>query len=358
MTEALAAPKVSVIMPVYNVENYVSRAIESILNQTLDDFEFLIVDDGSSDSSGKVCDAYASRDGRVRVFHRTNSGAPAARNFALDQASGEYVYFLDSDDWAEPDMLRDMYRLGSENDLELVVAGFYIDTYGSQRRKDCLRDKRSVDARIFESQRAFREGAYAMFDMNLLYPPWNKLYLRAYIQDNGLRFPQTFWDDFPFVLSVIRDVERVGVTDHAYYHFIRARADSETSRYRKGMYEKREDEHRWMLELYDHWDVHDERSMEVVYRRYAERLVGCIENACDPASGMSRKQMRERVAMMISTPQAKEAVMHTVPHSTMMRIMLWPIRRQHPWVAYREGRFISFVKRHFEMTFAQLKARR
>jgi glycosyltransferase involved in cell wall biosynthesis len=352
------APKVSVIMPVYNVERYVGRAIESILAQTLGDFEFLVVDDGSQDSSGRICDSYAERDARVSVFHRPNCGAPAARNFAMDHARGTYLYFLDSDDWAEPSMLEDMYRLGVENDLQLVVAGFYIDTYGSRGEQDCLREKHAVGSVVFEDRRAFREGAYAMFDTNLLYPPWNKLYRRDYVEANGLRFPQTFWDDFPFVLSVIRDVERVGVTESAYYHFIRARADSETARYRRGMYEKREDEHRWMLDLYEHWGVSDERSMEVVYRRYAERLVGCIENACNPASGDTRRQMRRMVASMISTPQAKLAVSRTVPRSTMMRVMLWPIRGQHPWVAYKEGRLISFVKRHFGLLFARLKASR
>ena len=352
------APRVSVIMPVYKVEAYVARAIESVQAQTMGDFEFLIVDDGSPDGSGAICDRYASQDPRIRVFHRENAGAPAARNFAMDRARGTYLCFLDSDDWVEPRMLQDMCALADAHDLQLVVAAFYIDTYGSQGERDCLREKRSVPSRVFESQRAFREGAYALFDMNLLYVPWNKLYRRSYVEARRLRFPQTFWDDFPFVLSVIRDVERVAVTDAAYYHFIRARGESETARYRPGMYEKREEEHAWMLDLYDHWDVHDERSMEVVYRRYAERLVGCIENAVTPEAHATRAEMRRRVREMISTPQARLAVERTRPHSAMMRAMLWPIRRQHPWVAYREGRLISFVKRHFGMLFARLKASR
>ena len=86
-----------------------------------------------------------------------------------------------------------------------------------------------------------------MFDANLLYPPWNKLFRADYLRKNGILFPETFWDDFPFVLAVVRDVERVGVLDTAYYHFLRARQESETARYRADMYEKREEEHGWML---------------------------------------------------------------------------------------------------------------
>lgn len=352
------APLVSVVMPVYNVVDYVEAAVRSLLDQTMGDFELLIVDDGSTDGSAQACDRLAAQDARVRVFHRENHGAPAARNFAMDRARGTWLYFMDADDWVEPDMLADMCRLGREHDLQLVVAGFYIDTYGARGERGKLSQWRRVPSRVFESRRAFREQAYAMFDMNLMYVPWNKLYLRSYIEENGLRFPQTFWDDFPFVLSVVRDIERVGVTERAYYHFIRARGESETARYRKGMYEKREEEHRWMLDLYDHWDVRDEASMEMVYRRYAERLVGCIENVTSAQSGLTRAEQRRRVRQMISTLQARQAAAGAVPRSAMMRVMLWPVRAQLPWLAYREGRLISFVKKHFGMMFARLKAAR
>lgn len=351
-------PKVSVIMPVYGVEKYVGRAIESVLNQTLVDLELLVVDDGSPDGSGAICDRYAARDSRVRVFHQENAGAPAARNRAMDHARGEYLCFLDADDWAEPAMLEEMYALGVEHALELVVAGFYIDTYCDDAETDCFRQVLSVPSRVFSSQEEFRRCAHALFDKNQFYPPWNKLYLRSYVEEHGLRFPQTFWDDFPFVLSVLQDVERVGVTERPYYHFIRARAESETARYREGMYAKREEEHAWMLGLYRYWGIDDEESLEVVYRRYAERLVGCIENVTCSDCKLTRREQRAQVAAMISTPQAQLAVEKAVPRSMMMRVMLWPIKGCHPRIAYLEGRFISFVKGHSTKVFARLKARR
>lgn len=351
-------PKVSVIMPVYKVEAYVGRAIESVLGQTLDDLELLVVDDGSPDRSGEICDAYAARDPRVQVFHRENGGAPAARNYAIERARGEYLCFFDSDDWVEPRMLEDMYRMGHDNDLQLVISGFYIDTYGSDDPGNFLRQILHVPTQVFESQRQFREQAWRLFDVNQFYSPWNKLYRRDYVEEHHLRFPQTFWDDFPFVLSVIADVERVGVTGEAYYHFIRAREESETTRYRKGMYEKREEEHRWMLGLYEYWGVDDEDSREMIMRRYTERLVGCVENVTCPDSGLTRSQMRARVREIISTPHAVEAARITRPRSRSMALMVWPIRTGHPWLAYLEGRLISFVKRHFSLLFARLKAAR
>ena len=199
--------KVSVIMPVYNVENYVGRAIESIQNQTLTDWEFFAVDDGTPDNSGKICDEYAAKDPRIKVIHKENGGAPSARNVAIDKAVGKYMYFMDSDDWAEKTMLQDMVDLAEKNDLQLVVSGYYIDTYYSDTEK--FTQEQVYKDKIYKTQAEFRADAHNLFDRNLLYTPWNKLFSGDYIRDNKLYFPQTFWDDFPFNLSVRRDVKEV-----------------------------------------------------------------------------------------------------------------------------------------------------
>ena len=203
----MANVTVSVIMPVYGVEDYVGGAIESIQAQTLTDWELFCVDDGSKDRSGEVCDSYAAKDPRIHVIHKENGGAPSARNVAIDKAEGKYLYFCDADDWAEKTMLEDMVSIAEENGSQLVVAGFYIDTYYSDTEK--FTQCQEVPSRVFATQREFREHAHELFDQNLLYTPWNKLFLASYIKDNKLYFPQTFWDDFPFNLSVVRDLRLV-----------------------------------------------------------------------------------------------------------------------------------------------------
>ena len=346
-------------MPVYNVDKYVGRAVESLQNQTLRDFELLIVDDGSTDRSGDIADRLAERDIRIEVFHTENGGAPAARNLALDHACGEYVYFVDADDWAEPTMLADMVEAAERDSAELVVAGFYIDTYYAGNASDHLTEVKSCPAHTYADAASFRAAAWRLFDQNLLYTPWNKLFLRSRIEKIGARFRPTFWDDFPFVLDFIRDVERVTVTDRCYYHFIRQRAESETARWRPDMYDKREEEHSWMLDLYAHWGLDgDAASMEMVQRRYAERLVGCIENVCNPKCALSRAEKLAEIDRMITTDRAKVAVDVAEPRSRMMRLMLEPIRKGNARLAFREGSFISFVKRHNTKVFATLKARR
>lgn len=347
---------VSIIMPVYKVEAYVARAIESIQNQTFGDFEFLIVDDGSPDRSGEICDAYAAKDERIRVIHKENGGAPAARNVAIEQAHGKYFYFLDSDDWAEPTMLEDMVKLAEENTADLVVAGFYIDTYYADN--EFVTTLCAQPSQVFATQREFRENAYRLFDSNLLYTPWNKLYRAGYLLEHGLRFPQTFWDDFPFNLSVVRDVERVVVTETPYYHFIRARAESETAKYRGDMYDKREEEHGWMVDLYEHWDALSPEANEMIQRRYVERLLGCIENLTNKNCTLSGAEKRAQIKKMITADRTRYALTVAVPRSTMVKLALMPVKWKSAWLCYIEGKYISAVKTGNVKRFATLKASR
>lgn len=351
-------PKISVIMPAYNVDRYVYRAVQSLQNQTFSDFELLVVDDGSTDRTGQVLDSLATRDYRISVFHQENGGAPAARNFALDRARGTYVMFMDADDWIEPTMLADMVAVASKHDLELVISAFYIDSYYGDGDQ-FVTEVKGCPSRIFSTQQEFRAAAWQLFDANQLYPPWNKLFLRSRIEGLGLRFRPTFWDDFPYVLDFIRDVERVGIMEQPYYHFIRQRSESETARWRPGMYEKREEEHGWMLDLYDHWGLAgDPASREMIQRRYAERLVGCIENVCDPQCDLPAKEKRRLIGEMISTDRARLAVAVARPKTRMMKLMLAPIKAGNVELAYREGRLISFVRRHNAKVFARLRANR
>ena len=348
--------KISIIMPVYKVEDYVAKAIESIQVQSLKEFEFLIVDDGTPDRSGEICDQYAKNDSRISVIHKENGGAPSARNIAIDKAKGKYLYFMDSDDWAEPTMLEDMYNLAEASQAQLVIAGFYIDTY-YKPDKYMTTDYIPEDA-VYQTKEEFRRDAYKLFDKNMLYPPWNKLFLREYIAENKLYFPTTFWDDFPFNLSVIRDIEKVAVTSKQYYHFLRARSESETAKYVPKMYEKREEEHGWMLGLYRYWGVKDEASREMIARRYIDRLIGCFENLTNPNCLLSKEEKILQVKKMLNNKNVKICIMIANPKSSYGKIMYLPVKWRAIKLIYLEAKVITWVKNKHMRLFSKLKAKR
>jgi len=282
-------PVVTVILPAYNVEKYIEKAVDSICSQTLTDWEMYLIDDGSTDGTGDLCDNMAFSDSRIHVIHQENQGAAAARNLGIEKANGKYMYFMDGDDWASSDMLYDMVCLAEhyyldawagvpvnnkgrelsslgrvvqepssfiadepeEKCAQMVITGFYIETHSSD--SDYYIQKQSVKPRVFSDKSEFRDTAHTLFDRNLLYTPWNKLYLTSYIKENNILFPQRHWDDFPFNVDVIRNIERVTVSDNAYYHFIRQRQDSESEKYNLTLFDEREAENAMLIELYRGW---------------------------------------------------------------------------------------------------------
>lgn len=119
-------PKISVIVPVYNVEKYLNRCIDSILAQTFTDFELLLIDDGSKDKSGEICDEYARKDRRIRVFHKENGGVASARQLGIDEALGTYSIHADGDDWIEQGMLQSFYDKAIETRADVIISDYYV----------------------------------------------------------------------------------------------------------------------------------------------------------------------------------------------------------------------------------------
>ncbi len=367
-------PLVTVIMPVYKVEEYVGKAIESIQAQCNPDgslyteWEMIVVDDGSPDKSGEICESYAARDSRIRVIHQENAGAPTARNHALRYAKGKYLFFMDSDDWAEPPMLFDMVWMAEHNDAELVISGFYIDTYTKVvKTKGRIDDRKSrymtsdyiPHPAVYSTKEAFRADAYKLFDINMLYQPWNKLYRRSYLEEHEIQFPQTYRDDFPFVLMYIRDIERVVVTDKQYYHFLRARTESETQKYVPALYEKREEEHGWMEEIYRYWGLWDRReNREMVGRRYIDRLIECCENLTNPNCTKTKQEKQAEVRKMLHNPRVGESLKYAKPGKLYLKLMYIPVRMKSVFLTLLEAGTITFVKRRSLRLFTLLKTGR
>lgn len=385
-------PLVSIIMPCYNVERYVGAAIKSVLSQSYGDIELFCVNDGSTDNTLTEIKNAASGDSRVTVLDIENGGAPHARNLAMSNAHGKYVMFFDADDDASPLMIEKMVDAAERNDSQLVICGFDIVTLDGYTNDNASNDE-SSQHRFVETkstsdavynQIGFRYAAYNLFDSNMLYTPWNKLFRLDRLRNENIKFRDTFWDDFPFVLDYIRDVNSVTVLSEPLYNFYRRRADSETAKYRSNMLEKRDEEDRWMQDLYAHWSLQsDPKSVEMIDRRYIERIVGCVANECSPANEtsikgrlngvrniMGRQFMTERLdnsgkAIWVScaadgkrAARIDECLKVAKPRSRKMKIMLIPYRIGSPALCMISGMFIEWVRQVAPTVFAKMKANR
>lgn len=167
---------ISVIVPIYNIENYLPKCLNSLAAQTFKDVEFILIDDGSTDRSGEIAESYSS-DKRFQVFHTENRGLSAARNYGIEQSHGEYIMFVDGDDWVTPDFCRLPYRAAIENDADLIIFGRYIEKLGKIKKEKTARKK--APEGIIDTFTAFEYGRNEA---------WNKLYKRELFQ--GIGYPE------------------------------------------------------------------------------------------------------------------------------------------------------------------------
>lgn len=226
----MRTPKISVIVPVYNVEQYLPRCIDSILAQTFTDFELLLIDDGSKDKSGEICDNYAKKDSRIRVFHKENGGVALARQFGIDNASGKYSIHADGDDWVEPKMLEHMYNKSIETHTDILISDFYIDKKGKSIYVNQLTNKtNSIDI--------LKE----ILDGHLFGALWHKLIRHSLYKEYNINFtPNINYCEDVLILSKLLQLNlKVGFLHEAFYHYDHQNVNSITRHYTKDTFDMR-----------------------------------------------------------------------------------------------------------------------
>ena len=212
-------PMVSIIIPVYNAEKTIRRCVDSVLNQEYKDTELLLVDDGSTDLSGQICDEYARKDSRVCVIHKENTGVSDTRNLALERARGTYLQFLDSDDWISPDATSLMVRAARENSCDMVISDFYRVVGERVSHKGDIEPGGLLTREEFAG---FMMEKPADFYYGVL---WNKLFRRALVEEHGLRMDKTIsWcEDFMFNLEYIRHTKTIYALHVPIYYYVKTK---------------------------------------------------------------------------------------------------------------------------------------
>lgn len=201
-------PKISVIVPVYQGESYLPHCVDSILSQSLHDIELILVDDGSVDKCGLMCDEYAKKDIRVHVFHKSHSGVSDTRQKGLENATGDYVIHCDSDDWMEPNMLQLLYQKAKETNADMVVFDYWVESNEKKIHKEFV-PKFYPYVDITEQMYGFS------------YSVCNKLTRRAFITQNGLSFLPSicYAEDLYFSLRLLNSNPNIAYLPQPLYHY-------------------------------------------------------------------------------------------------------------------------------------------
>jgi glycosyltransferase involved in cell wall biosynthesis len=202
-------PLVSVIIPVYNAEAYIDKCLCSINAQTLHDYEVILVNDGSTDRSGEICEKYAQKDSRIKVFHKSNSGVSKTRQYGLDHSMGEYVIHVDPDDWVDPCMLADLYSYAIHEEADMVICDFYMNGKEEIYIKQKPKSLDTVD---------LLNGLFTGLHGSCC----NKLVRRSCFTKYGITFPKDFnlYEDLYINTSLLCNNIKVSYLNKAYYHYM------------------------------------------------------------------------------------------------------------------------------------------
>jgi len=214
---------ISVIVPVYNVEEYLPRCVDSILAQTYRNLEVILVDDGTKDNSDQICDAYAAKDSRIKVIHKKNGGLSSARNAGMDIAKGEYFGFVDSDDWIEPETYETMLGLALKHDAKMVCGGRYdVDSATGEKKVGLCPRKEEVISGVDMLGRVF---LWDQCDS----AAWDKLYHRSLFQE--IRYPSgLICEDVAIFYRLVELTEKVVLCDKPLYNYYHREGSITTSK--------------------------------------------------------------------------------------------------------------------------------
>lgn len=209
--------KISIIIPVYNVGQYIGKCTDSLLNQTLDDLEIFFVDDHGPDNSMEIAQQHVAGSAREKEFHFIqtphNMGAGMARNYAIEQATGEYIAFVDSDDWIEPTMFEELYNRAKQFDADICY-GQGIQDFSDGRPSNILKNPEMAEGPISHDSRAYFLANYVSYF-------WTFIYKRSLIMDNNIRYPEERCaDDSYFVACALFTAKSAAHVDKGFYHYL------------------------------------------------------------------------------------------------------------------------------------------
>lgn len=303
---------VSVIVPIYNVEQYLERCIKSIQNQTYRNLEIILVDDGSPDNCGEICDRYATEDERIKVVHKVNGGLSDARNAGLDIAKGDYFFLVDSDDWIHKQTIEIMMQMIEKNNCDLAICGYQYAYEGKEYSDKALDLKTILDQYTNVNRYRAQEIYFTNPDKRLEYTvAWNKIYRKDLFKN--IRYPKgkVHEDEFT-TFKLLHEAKKIGIIEEPlYYYFVRndsIMGEFKASRFDAfdGYLEKMRFYMKWnqselatksllhamhMLCQYNAWNNEKKRELKELVKKYHKEIIETVKNNKIPVSGKSRVEL-------------------------------------------------------------------
>lgn len=277
--------KYSVIVPVYNVENYLPRCIDSLLAQNYADLEILLIDNGSKDQSGQICEDYAAQFANITAYHIPNKGVGSARNFGLAKAKGEFICFVDADDYLVGNLFSDV-ESQLDSQLDLVVFSYYNSI--EKNLSEINRSEKILPTEGKKDKSDFIGLFQELWLTDMMYTVWNKIYRREFLEEHQIVFESyELGEDVRFNLNVHQHVNAVFLLKSGYYVYISGRVDSAMGQYNPNRMIYQLEELGKVDQLMTSWNIHDDQFIDQIKARI---LMSNIQNISEQKMSLSKKR--------------------------------------------------------------------
>ncbi|MDD6729975.1 MAG: glycosyltransferase family 2 protein [Eggerthellaceae bacterium] len=356
----MESPTVSIVMPAYGVEAYIAHAIECVQQQTLKDWELIVVDDATPDKSAAIAERFAQADPRITVIHHSeNQGLSAARNTGMKQAHGRYLWFADPDDTYDPTLLEQSVAVLDEHEADVAVFGVreaYYKADGSfsydhvvQPEPGIYPTPEAVHSRLLKLEQETCYG-YA----------WNKVYRRSFLDTASLSFENVkLIEDITFNVKVFNHVQSMVILDCAPYQYARRIEDNLTNKFLPDYFDLHERRIQMLVDQQRNWGLLDKEAKAVLGGLYARYVLSAAERNCDPRAHMNRGDQISWLCTVFESKLFNELIPYAqAAQSKALAQALKPLKAKDANATVRLAHIIHMTRTHFLPLFTKIKSRR
>lgn len=336
--------QVSIVVPVYNCAPYIDKCLQSIVDQTHHNLQIILVDDGSTDgATPQKCDVWSNRDSRINVIHQHNSGSASARNTGLHLASGEYLLFVDSDDFIEPDTVERLVTAGQDHHADLVIFGNTNELFVEENTYERL-GANSCRPFVASSNKEFREHFTDLTENFLVIPPWNKLYSTHFLKKNDASFPEDSvgGEDMVFNLKLFPYAQHiVCMPTPPLYHYVKREGSLAGNTYNSKMLPSRIRSYEWVNQMLQSWapDSVDWYANEFI------KQIGLITETVYNSRKLTSSERKALISRILGTPVVRECCESTAPAGIRNKLLYTIIRIRSGILLTMYGRVMVLLKR-------------
>lgn len=336
----------SVIMPIYGVERYLRQGIDSVLSQSFADFEVILVDDRSPDGCPAICDEYAQRDSRIKVIHKEeNQGLGEARNTGLAAAKGDYIFFMDSDDTIEQNLLQTAYD-ELQGGADIVVYGLccvHEDKNGEVfKREDLCPDKATYEGKEQIG------NCFVNLSKNRVFPfAWNKIYKRSFLEKCAVPFERTkLIEDFLFNIDVFQKAEKIATVDKVLYNYRKPAHQTLASAYSPEFFALAKRKFALERGYIENMGVANEENRQFVMSNHLKHIISTIIRNGSKRAGLSHAKQKEKVAEILADGDTKTVLSEFVPCGIQYKVICSALKTGNTELCLLLSKCVGFAQKH------------